>query len=290
MSPSLACCGMDPPSLGIPSWAGASAPVGALPAVVAVARPPPAILPNHLPCMLPQSGPSCPDPNGLDEPPSPMGGPQFWGYGGSPSFFGGHPRFNGGSRLRHCSFPSSGSTTNHLHTYTFPGGITVVVPSFIHSGINSCPLCPSHGGSPHAPASVVSLLASAAPLLCPLMHEDLSASSALDLMMSFWPSSLVAVAPLVVLSANVALPPAPLPNVCPPSPVEGAILPAVAIAPVLLICPAKPFKLPPIADSKAYLNLTSIIQYYLRCLEFSTQRLDNALATDSRNAEVNCFW
>jgi hypothetical protein len=62
-----------------------------------------------------------------------------------------------------------------------------------------------------------------------------------------------------------------------------------AIAPVLLICPAKPFKLPPIADSKAYLNLTSIIQYYLHCSEFSTQQLDIALVTDLRNAEASCF-
>jgi hypothetical protein len=68
------------------------------------------------------------------------------------------------------------------------------------------------------------------------------------------------------------------------------ILPAVAIAPVSLICPAKPFKLPPITDYKAYLNLTSIIQYYLHCPEFSTQQLDNALVSDSRNVEASCFW
>jgi hypothetical protein len=107
------------------------------------------------------------------------------------------------------------------------------VPSVIHGGVNPTPPRPSHGGSPHAPASVVSLLASAAPLLHPLMHEDLSASLALDLMMSVWPSSLVAVAPLVVPSANVApppapypdanvaLPPAPNPNVSPQSPSQN---------------------------------------------------------------------
>jgi hypothetical protein len=94
----------------------------------------------------------------------------------------------------------------------------------------------------------------------------------------------------VVPSANVAPPPALTPDVSPLSPVEGAILPAAAIVPVLLIHPAKPFELLPIADSKAYLNLTSIIQYYLRCPEFSTQRLDNALVTDLRNTEANCFW
>jgi hypothetical protein len=107
-----------------------------------------------------------------------------------------------------------------------------VVSSVIHGGINPSPPCPSHGGSSHAPASVSSLLASAAPPLCPLKHEDLSVSSALDLMMSFWSSFLVVVAPLVVPYANVALPPAPNPdanvapppapnpNIYPPSPVE----------------------------------------------------------------------
>jgi hypothetical protein len=230
----LAClthCGMDPPSLGIPSWAGLSAPVGALPAFVALVRPPPTILHGHLSCMPPQSGPPCPDPDGLDELPSPMGGCQFWGYGGSPSFFGGHPRFHGGSQSQHFSFSSSDLTADHWHNYNFPGGIPLVVPSVIHSGINPSPPHPSHGGSLHAPASVASPLTSAAPPLRPLMHEDLSASLALDLTMSFWPSSLVAVAPLVVpsvivappltpnLNANVALPPALNPDVSLPSPV-----------------------------------------------------------------------
>jgi hypothetical protein len=219
----LACHGMDPPSLGIPSQAGASNPVGALPAVVAIARPSPAILHGHLPRTPPQSGPPCPDPNSLDEPSSPMGGRQFWGYGGSPSFFGGDPHFHGGSWLQHFSFPSSGSTANHWRTYNFPGGLPLLVPSFIHGGINPSPPCPSHGGSPHAPASVASTLASAAPPLHPLTHEDLSVSLALDLTMSFWPSSLVVVAPLVFPSANVAPPLAPNPDISPPSPVEGAI-------------------------------------------------------------------
>ncbi len=135
----LSRCGGYPPSLGTPSWAGASAPVGALPVVVAIARPPPAILHGHLPRAPPPSGPPCPDPDGLDEPPSPMGGRQFWGYGGSPSFFGGHPRFHGGSRLQHFSFPSSGSTADHWRTYDFPAGIPSVVPSFIHGGVNPSP-------------------------------------------------------------------------------------------------------------------------------------------------------
>jgi hypothetical protein len=45
----LSCCGGDPPSLGTPSRAGTSALVGALPAVVPIARPPPAVLHGHLP-------------------------------------------------------------------------------------------------------------------------------------------------------------------------------------------------------------------------------------------------
>ncbi len=52
-----------------------------------------------------------------------------------------------------------------------------------------------------------------------------------------------------------------------------------------MIHQTKPFKLPPIADSKAYLNLSSIIQYYLCCPEFSTQCSDDALITSSQNAE-----
>ncbi len=133
--------------------------------------------------------------------------------------------------------------------YKFPEGILSAVPSFIHGGINPSPPGPSHEGSPHAPASVASTLTSAAPLLRLLMHEDLIASSA------------VAVAPLVVPSANVASPPAPSLNVSISTSVGGAILPVAAIALVSIIRPAEPFKLPPIADAKAYLNLTSIIQY-----------------------------
>jgi hypothetical protein len=145
----FACCGMDLPSLGITSRAGASAPFGALPVVVPVAKPLPTVLNGHLPCMPHQSSPPCPDPEGLDKPPSPRGGQQFWGYGGSPSFFGGHPRFHGGSWLQHFSFPSSGSTANHWRTYNFHGGIPSAVPSFFHGGINLSPPCSSCvGGLP----------------------------------------------------------------------------------------------------------------------------------------------
>jgi hypothetical protein len=38
------------------------------------------------------------------------------------------------------------------------------------------------------------------------------------------------------------------------------------------------------------LNLSSIIQHYLQCPEFSTQCSDYALVTDSTNAEANAYW
>ena len=57
-----------------------------------------------------------------------------------------------------------------------------------------------------------------------------------------------------------------------------------------MIRPAEPFKLPPIADVKSFLNLSSIIQYYLRRPEFSTLRSDDELVTDSRNADASAYW
>jgi hypothetical protein len=48
--------------------------------------------------------------------------------------------------------------------------------------------------------------------------------------------------------------------------VEDSSLPVPA--PVSIIHPAELFKLPPIADAKAYLNLSSILQYNLCCPEF----------------------
>ena len=72
-----------------------------------------------------------------------------------------------------------------------------------------------------------------------------------------------------------------------PAPVPSASAPAPATA---LIRQADPFKLPPIADTKSFINLSNIINYYLRRPEFSTQRADGLLITDSRNAEASCFW
>jgi hypothetical protein len=157
---------------------------------------------------------------------------------------------------------------------------------------------PSHGGSPLASASVASTLPLVAPLLRPLTHEDLSGSSASDLTMSFWAPTPAVVAPLVVplVVPPVGPPVVPLPPIPAPAPPVAnvaqqapAIIPP-SLAPVSLLCPAKPFKLPAIADAKAYLNNSSIIQYYLHCPEFSTQRSDIALITDFRNAKASAYW
>ena len=75
--------------------------------------------------------------------------------------------------------------------------------------------------------------------------------------------------------------------------VAGTALPAVPMTvppPAPLICPSDPFKLPVIPDVKSYLNLTGIIQYYLWRPEFSTQRSDDELITDSWNAEASSYW
>ena len=152
------------------------------------------------------------------------------------------------------------------------------------------------------------MLALTAPPLCPLVHEDLSSSSDLDLTMSFWPSTSAAgappvvppvfpppptsaagaplVVPTVVHRPPVVAPAPPVANVDRQAPANNPPSPAL----VSMICPTKPFKLPPIADSKAYLNLSSIIQYYLRRHEFSAQRSDGALITNSRNAEASAYW
>jgi hypothetical protein len=90
--------------------------------------------------------------------------------------------------------------------------------------------------------------------------------------------------------AAPVLPPilVPVPPVVDVDFVGGSTLPAPA--PVLMISPAEPFKLPPIVDAKAYLNLSSILQFYLRCPEFFTLHSDDALITDSRNAEASAYW
>ncbi len=127
------------------------------------------------------------------------------------------------------------------------------------------------------------------------MHEDRLGSSALDLTMSFLPPLSAAVVPPVVPSAvvqpaaPVLLPvPVPAPPAVDVDSVGDSTLPVPALVSIIIL--AEPFKLPPIADAKAYLNLSNIIQYYLYCPEFSTQRLDNALMTDSRNDKASAYW
>ena len=61
-------------------------------------------------------------------------------------------------------------------------------------------------------------------------------------------------------------------------------------APIPVLRQVEPFKLPPVADTKAFLNLSSILQYYLCHPEFSTQRSDGELITDDRNAEASAYW
>jgi hypothetical protein len=143
-----------------------------------------------------------------------MGGCQYQGYSGS---YGGPPRYHGGSCSQHhaFSFPSSGLTADYWCTYNFPGGIPLEIPPFIYG---PSPPCLSHGGYPHASASVVSTLALAAPLLRPLMHEDHLGSSALDLTMSFWSSLSAVVVPPVVPSVVVPLAAPVLPPVLVPAP------------------------------------------------------------------------
>jgi hypothetical protein len=109
------------------------------------------------------------------------------------------PRSYGGSQYQRqqFSFLLSGSTVNHWRSYNFSGILTLAVPSIIHS---PSPFCTPYGGSPHVPASVASTLASAAPPLHPLTHEDLSACIlASDLTKSFWPPFLGAAAPSKIL-------------------------------------------------------------------------------------------
>jgi hypothetical protein len=85
-----------------------------------------------------------------------------------------------------------------------------------------------------------------------------------------------------------------------PVPIEGAVMPQAPIpgisgvpplaTPMDVIRTVEPFKLPAMKDSKACLDQYSIIQYYLQCLEFSTQWVDDTLVTDSQNLKASCFW
>jgi hypothetical protein len=178
-------CRGGPPSAGF----AYCAPAPPAPLVVLCLPKDLALQTHNFPC------PPWHDPDILDEPLSLMGSTPYRAGGSPPSLHGGqfHPRgfccrFPGGSYHQSCplSLPSSGSMANQWCSYDFPGGIPLAVPSFIDN-FDPHPPCPSHGGSPHAPASVALVRASVASPLRPLAHEDLSSLSVSDLMMSFWP-------------------------------------------------------------------------------------------------------
>ena len=223
-----------------------------------------------------------------------MGGRLFWDYVGSSPVYGG--------LLQEFTFASTQSTVDQLRTFTFLGGLPSSIPAFIHGPGRTLP---SHGGSPHAPASVASTLALAAPPLRPLSPEDLSGSSSSNLTMSFWPATPVVAPPGVAVPTPGLVPGSPqaaaapevavhstglFPGVSPPAPMVAATvltvpvlvvtppvgvdatlparLAALAPSPIPMLHPVEPFKLPPIPDTKTFLNLSSILQYYLWCPEF----------------------
>jgi hypothetical protein len=113
----------------------------------------------------------------------------------------------------------------------------------------------------------------AASPLRPLSQENLSASASLvsDLTMSF----------LAPNNPPVAVP------LAPPPPPPGVTTPALApsssrlvLSPTVVpLWPSEHVKLPVIKDSKGFLDVHDLIQYYLCQPEYATQRLDGALVT-----------
>ena len=95
------------------------------------------------------------------------------------------------------------------------------------------------------------------------------------------------------LRQAATVPTVPVPVVTPPVRVDKTLtarLADLAPSPIPTLCPAEPFKLPPIPDTKTFLNLSSILQYYLWRPEFSTQRSDGDFITDAHNAEASAYW
>ncbi len=89
-------------------------------------------------------------------------------------------------------------------------------------------------------------------------------------------------------------PPPPPPGITTPAPAPP--VPAPSSSPLVLsptevpLRHSEPFKLPVIKDTKTYLDVHDMIQYYLRQPEYATQRLDDALVTTPSSVVANLFW
>jgi hypothetical protein len=106
--------------------------------------------------------------------------------------------------------------------------------------------------------------------------------SASDLTMSF-------LAPNTSHLAVPSAPPPPPPGVTPPAPVPSSS--QLVLSPTAVpLRPLEPFKLPVIKDSKAYLDVHGMIQYYLRQPEYATQHSDESLVTTPSNVMASLFW
>ena len=185
--------------------------------------------------------PRRPDPDGVNGPSSlfGMGGVGGFGSLGGPGRLGGMGyRCASARRTPTSRFSAYSSNDDDFRSYNFPGPIPNTIPSFVfhHHGAPPPPgvSVPSlAAGYHHGPASVASASAFAALPLCPLSHEDISASSALDLTMSFPPHDGVPTA------VPLAPPPAP-PHVPAPPPglaSGGVTSPPPVPSPPLVVTP-----------------------------------------------------
>jgi hypothetical protein len=142
------------------------------------------------------------------------------------------------------SFSAYSSNDDDFRSYNFPRPIPETIPSVVF---------PRHGAPPppgvsvpspavgyhHGPASVVSASAFAASPRRPLSHDDISASSASELTISFPPHSGV---PTAVPSAQPPAPPhVPAP---PPGMASGGVKspPPVSSPPLVVTPPAVPLR------------------------------------------------
>ena len=246
---------------------------------------------------LPRAPSARPDPDGVDAPPpfmGGMGGPRF--YGRSSSSYGLPP-----VRSSVVSGFSTSSAAEYYRQYNFPGPVPEAIPQVVFGGGRHPPPPSHHGGflpasalpcgHHHATASVASPAAFAASPHRPLSHEDLSASSTSDLTMSFPPS--------IGFPAAVPLAPPPAPTRVPapfPVPASGGVAsPPPVPSPPVVVTPLRPssetFKLPPLKDPKAYLDVYDMILYWLRQPEYGTQLSDESLlVTTPSNVAASLFW